>query len=490
MADLRAYTAQDGSLWVLPEGPNHAPVYVGCTDADDITEPRGDIELIRCFGPDSNYQVVGSKTSPPDAVTTTLTSLTYRVRSVLEKIRCEYGLMFLQRDGGRADLFCNHQRALILTNVRNTERTYSGIVKRETPDESTRGFAISAYPPVIDVVEVEGNRKTTTEVNDFTDVYMLKDPCALLPVMEGVAVADASAFYGTGTVWLTHDGGQTWTKTATDPDIDDLGSCLLLDMCHGVRRILVASLGNGTAAQGYTQYSDDGGVTWLAVSPGTPVGGATSGLGVSHGGGLFAIDSQHVWLASVLGYIFFSSDGGESWTAQESHVITHEDYTQIEFTPDALTGYCVAGNGIVAKTLNGGTTWTACPTTSMGVTDHLLTVSVLDEDYVWVGNDNGEIWWTEDGGTTWTQRTGWTGSGIATTDVQDMAFVNDYVGFMIANLNGIGKVYRTIDGGYSWEVITATTAAALNAIAGGDANYAVYVGDVVGSYGFIGVVEE
>ena len=484
----QAYTSKDGGLWVFPEGPNHAPAYIGCTDADDISEPKGDVELIRCFGPDGKYLVVGTKSTPPDPVTTTLTSLTFRTRSLLERIRCEYGLMFLQRDGGRADLFCNHQRALILADVRNTEKTYGSVLKREEDVESTRGFAISALPPVIDVVEVEGHRKSAAEVANFTDVFMLKDECAFLPVMEGVAVSDAAGLYAPGTVWLTHDGGQTWTKTAADPTIFDLGSCLLLDLCHGVRRILVAQSGTGSAAQGYTQYSDDGGATWQTT--GSPVGGATAGLGVSHGGGLFALDSNHVWLASVLGYIFFSSDAGETWAAQESHVITHTDYTQIEFTADGLDGYCVAADGIIAKSVNGGVTWTACPTTSMGVTNHLLTVTIKDADYVWVGNDDGEIWWSEDGGTTFTQRTGWVGSGIATTDVDDMAFVNDYVGFMIANLNGVGKLYRTIDGGYSWEGITADTAAALNAISAGDENYAVYAGDVTGTYGFLGVIEE
>jgi photosystem II stability/assembly factor-like uncharacterized protein len=487
MAELSAYTSKDGALWVLPEGPNHAPQYVGCTDADDISEPKGDIELVRCFGPDGQYQVVGSKTSPPDAVTTSLTSLTYRVRSVLEKIRCEYGLVFLQRDGGRADSFCNWQRALILTNVRNTEKTYGGIVKREEDVESTRGFAITAYPPVIDVVEVEGKQVSVDEHHDFNDVFMLKDLCTLLPLKYGVAVTDnVGGIYTSGQVWLTEDGGQSWSVTPTSPFAAalDLMACTMVDLCNGIRRIIVAEA-EPTGAQAHIAYSDNEGVTWTEVH----IGGGTDGHGAVKGGTLFAIDQYHIWFATAGGFIYFSADGGETWTAQDSAGIGAGDYYHIEFMPDGLHGYAGKAAGIIAKTSDGGTSWTAC--TVLNPASEVLTVSIRDNDYIWVGTDDGELWWTEDAGVTWTQRTGWTGSGTATVDIQDIAFVNDYVGFMITNTGGVaGKMFRTIDGGYSWTTLTIPSNAGLTSIAVGDENYVVYVGLISGGFGFMGVIEE
>lgn len=481
MTELTAYTSKDGSLWALPEGPNHAPVYVACTDADDITEPKGDVELIRCFGPDGKYQVVGDKTSPPDAVTSSLTSLTYRVRSALEKIRCEYGLVFLQRSGGRADAFCNWDRALILTHVRNTEKTYGGIVKREEDVESTRGFAISAYPPVIDVVTVEGNRKTVAETMDFSDVYMVKDDCATTPVVDGIAVALDSGMYAAGDVWVTDDGGLTWTVTTGTPLIHDLTACTIIDLCHGVQRYLVAGLA-AAAVMGQVAYSDDGGVTWTVADVGFEDG-------VTHGGGLFAIDQYHIWLAGANGAIYFSSDGGENWTIQENGAITAGSYSQIEFLADGLHGYAVAAGGIVAKTVDGGLNWTAC--TVIPGTPILLSVCVREDDYVWVGDADGGLWWTEDAGVTWTQRTGWTGSGIASTEIHDIAFANDYVGFMIVDTAGpVGSVLRTIDGGYSWEALTIDANSGLLAMAVGDENYAVVVGHTDSGTGYIAVISE
>jgi photosystem II stability/assembly factor-like uncharacterized protein len=480
MAELTAYTSKDGALWVFPDGPNHAGAYVGCVDADDISEPKGDVELIRCFDVYGNHTVVGNKVSPPDPVTTSLTALTYRTRSLLEKIRCEYGLMFLQRDGGRADLFCNRQRALILSGVRNTEKTYGGILKREEDVEATRGMSISANPPVIDAVEVEGRRKSVAENDNFNDVFMLKDECATTPVLEGVAVADYAGLYAAGMpVWLTHDGGQTWTATANAPfaAAKDIQACVLVDLCNDIRRILVAELAPA-GAQGHVAYSDDDGVTWTEVH----IGGAAAGHGATHGGALW-VNGNSVWLASAEGYIYKSEDAGATWTAVEAGTITTDNYSHVVFTIGGMNGYAAAENGVVAKTANGGTSWSAC--TVVAGTPDLLTADVkADSDYVWVGDSTGGQWFSEDGGTTWTQRTGWTGSGSYA--INDISFVNDWVGFMAAGL----KVYRTIDGGYTWDMLTADTNAGIGALVGGDENYAVYVGSVYSGTGFIGVIEE
>ena len=482
--ELQAYTTKDGGLWVFPEGPNRAPAYIGCTDADDVSAPQGDIELIRCFGPDGKYQVVGTKSTPPDAITTTLTSLTFRTRTVLEKIRCEYGLMFLQRDGGRADLFCNHQRYLILADVRNTEKTYGGLVKREEDAESTRGFSLSAQPPLIDGAEIAGKRITTAETMSFTDVFMLKDDCTLLPVKDGIAVALDSGLYGAGDVWLTHDGGQTWTVTTGTPNLHDLTACTMIDMCHGVRRLIVADLATAGSVGGIA-YSDDDGATWTHVA----LIAGTTGLGVTHGGGIFALDANHIWLVGAAGYIFFSADGGEHWTVQDLHLVTNSAYTQVEFTADGLHGYAGSATGVVAKTVDGGTTWTAC--TVIAGTPDVLTVALKPghEDILWVGTDDGTIFFTEDGGVTWTQRTSWIGSGVG--DVHDIGFANDYVGFMIVDdASPVGSVYQTIDGGYSWDKLTTEANSGLTSLAVGDENYLVYVGLTNAGTGFIGVVEE
>jgi photosystem II stability/assembly factor-like uncharacterized protein len=450
MAEEMAYDALDGALWVFPQGPNHAGYYLGCAESDDVSEPLGDVTLTMCFTGKGKWKTVGKKRAAPGPVTTTLNTLTYRQRNFLEKIKgCTYGLMYLQNEGGRADLFCNHQRALILDGVYNTENTYSNFVKRETPDMATHGFAVSANPPAIDVAIVQGNQTSITELSNVNDVFMLKGDCD--PCLEGAAVADGTGVYSASQDWLTHDGGQTWQLTPTSPFFaaQDLTSVVLVDMCAGVRRIIV-SMRPPAGAQGKTAYSDDDGATWHEVN----LGGATDGAGGVNG--LFALDSRHIWLASASGFIFFSADGGETWTVQENAVITAGDYHKVAVMEDGLHGYATAEAGIVAVTVNGGTSWTAA--TVIAGTPGLFGLAVTDDLNAWVGDDNGALWFTEDGGVTWTQRTGIVGLGVST--VQAISFANAWVGFLIS---GSG-VWRTIDGGYTWDPLTTDANSGLNAL--------------------------
>lgn len=330
-------TSRFGSVWVFPEGPNHPGQYIGCVDADDIAEPQGDVTLIRCFDVWGKWKVVGEKMSAPDPVTTTLTQLTYKTRTWLERNRGEYGLILLQRDGGRADSFTNWVRALILQNVHNTSKTYGGVMKRETEDETTRAFAISATPPVIECVDVTGRRLATTELKNFADIAMLTTDTGILPYKYGVAVTKADVAIK-AEVWLTDDGGQSWNAAATLPFAvnEDLRSCAILDMGGGIRRIIVGLLAPA-GAQGKIAYTDDDGATWSVVN----IGGATAGHGSFSSGTIFALDEHHIWMASAEGYIYFSSDAAQTWVVLEAGAITTDEYLKIDLTDDGLYGYAV-----------------------------------------------------------------------------------------------------------------------------------------------------
>jgi photosystem II stability/assembly factor-like uncharacterized protein len=48
-------------------------------------------------------------------------------------------------------------------------------------------------------------------------------------------------------------------------------------------------------------------------------------------------------------------DGGATWIVQSSG--TTQSFAGVSFSADMMTGYAVAGNGTVVKTVDGGTTW-------------------------------------------------------------------------------------------------------------------------------------
>jgi photosystem II stability/assembly factor-like uncharacterized protein len=152
-------------------------------------------------------------------------------------------------------------------------------------------------------------------------------------------------------------------------------------------------------------------------------------------------------LATTGGYIYHSSDGGESWTAQEAGNITTDPYNVIRMLTQQV-GYAVADGGVVAKTLNGGTTWGSV--TSPTAND-LVSLSLTGRaDRLWVGSANNELFYSNDAGLTWNQRSH--GGAGGANPIEDIVFSGDYVGALIENVSGVGVLKTTITGGYTWDV--------------------------------------
>jgi photosystem II stability/assembly factor-like uncharacterized protein len=65
-----------------------------------------------------------------------------------------------------------------------------------------------------------------------------------------------------------------------------------------------------------------------------------------------------------------------------------------------------------------------------------------------VGASNGSVYYTLDSGNTWTQ---FTNFPVTLTNVEDIAFGTDSVGYISGSTAGpAGTMLRTYNGGYSW----------------------------------------
>lgn len=483
------YTSKMGGLFVFPQGHTHPGEYVGCTDGADISEPKGDIELMRCFDVWGKWKTVGHKRATPGPVTTTLTSLTFSTRTWLERLRGKFGLIYLQRDGGRADTFTNWTRALILDDVRVTTKTFTGTVKRETEDDSTRAFALTARPPVIECVPVTAGAVITGIAQSFEDVAMLRTKqYGIYPVQYGVASCFPPAGI-TAHVYYTRDGGRSWTDTAAQPGFTVTRAAMaatIIDMGNGVVRLLVAEE-SGVGTQGRVAYSDDWGATWHLVN----IGGAAAGHGPTMPTTLFALDSQHVWIATNHGFIYFSSDAGETWTVQEAGVLVAGTYVSLKFLSDGMTGYAVSSAGALVKTVDGGENWAFAPDDPAAHgASYANAMTLQPGGNVWIAADNG-LYVSEDGGNTWSTRI--YANHTISTELYSMAFANDWVGFGFAIDSSFGHIelIRTIDGGNSWQAIPIDDPAALGtAIFAGDENYAIAVGWTTLATGYLALIQE
>jgi photosystem II stability/assembly factor-like uncharacterized protein len=160
------------------------------------------------------------------------------------------------------------------------------------------------------------------------------------------------------------------------------------------------------------------------------------------------------------GYIYKSEDGGASWTVQESGVLTAGEYGAIYFS-DELNGYAGAQADVVVKTIDGGATWSAVTATGNG--GDILGLWAHDSLRVFVTTDDGELFYTTDGGTTWNERTTFAGTGTGSLD--DIEFVNEYIGAILHNTAApLGSVHVTFDGGFTWEQASTPTNSGLNSL--------------------------
>jgi len=469
----------NGAIFVQTLGPNTKSDFVGCADADALTEPGGDInELIRCFNPSgSGWQVKTSTVNPPDPVTTSISTYVEGIQNALERMIGRDGntLFIHQRDQGRADTFGNYIRSWVLGGVRIGERGASDLVNKSDDNPSMMSFGISALPPVYRIFQKTVSRKSTSEAGAITDIHFCGSGVDLGKT--GFASC-ANVAAATPDVLYTNDYGVTWTATAADPFAvsEKIAAITCFQVGRATTRVVVAL---GTTRAGGPMaiaYSDDLGVTWTSVN----VGSTNAQFGQNHNS-LFAYDPYNIWVVAGAGYIYKSIDSGATWTTQDAGITTTSNLHAVHFATDKV-GAVVGAAGAVAVTQDGGASWTLKTAPASTI---LNTVWVLDSNRMWVGGQNGLLYYTTDGGTTWNARS-FTGSGVG--QVRNIAFIpgSDLIGMLtVNNASPVGNILTTIDGGYTWETWTVPANSGLNGGFAVDENNFWVVGEINSGTGVI-----
>jgi photosystem II stability/assembly factor-like uncharacterized protein len=480
-----AYTTKDLFLWIQFGGANQPILPLGCHDLDDIEESKGGVEYSRrLLANGSGWEPISTKKTPPDPITTRIGTLFKSQRDLIERIDGTFTLYVLAKCGGRSEIFSNYDRGLILPNFTLTSTSYGAPVKREEDADIEVGANIVSADPIGHVEPLEVTRLTTASTQDITDAFFNRDkrPVSSCGTKReqgqyGTFATESAVGPATADILFTSDSGVTIAAGATDPFAAGLHAASIVQFAIGadVYRTLVSKQ-NLAASQGQVAYSDNNGTTWTTVS----VGGAAAGHGCTGAKGIFALDMRHIWLASAHGYIYRSSDGGQSWTAQESGVIHTGSYNAISFQNERY-GIAVGAAGIVAKTTNGGANWTAC--SAITATPALTSCQIIDSKRFWVGTATGKLFYTEDAGVTWTERSGWQGSG--TGSVKAVQFFNEYFGFIAHQDGAVGTVLYTFTGGMYWLPISLGTNAGINTITVAGPALAYVCTDVVGGTGGI-----
>ncbi len=205
-----------------------------------------------------------------------------------------------------------------------------------------------------------------------------------------VAPSFAFAVGNHGTMVKTLDGGLTWQGVAAptgypNGGTGDYGACSFI------------SATEGWIAGRYLEitHTTDGGATWQQQF----VGGSSAD-GVYD---MDFVDSQHGWLVGTFGSgVMRTADGGTTWNF---HAFPNPspDGRAVDFaTP--LVGWASSTGGWIARSTNGGLTWTRQVLPVVGYNTHLDSIHAINVNECWAAStDNGRVFHTTNAGATWSE---------------------------------------------------------------------------------------
>lgn len=201
-------------------------------------------------------------------------------------------------------------------------------------------------------------------------------------VTYSIAVDDAAE------VFLSSDSGLTWS--------------LVRQFSGALYGVTIGSNGNafvsgGTTTQVFRSSDTLGYSTWTSVPPSSS--GTLYGISTFDGINVIAVGSS-----SGQGRIFYSTNAGNSGSWAQSTSVNLPTTGTIVYCVDhgsSLFAMAAGLNSYVAKTTDGGATWTRMTVFSSSVTIRYQAISVLGTQSAYVAGANGQIFRTLDGGSSW-----------------------------------------------------------------------------------------
>jgi len=477
---MSKFTQRNASLFVQFEDGGIAYYLGDCADLDSIPSPQGGREYAYCWNRDRNGHVaVARKISTPDMITFSITELVDAAASWLEQRgKCPMNIYVLYSQCGRAGVFANWERAAIVKHAEVTNDTLSNIANHVDDNEVTHEVEFSAPPDRIDIRFPAAARLPTTETGAGTVVY--SPPGYLCGSDCGKQLEEGTNWYigtdpaaaATAKLLVSTDGGVTWATTAADPFgvSFNINGVVVFDESPGVRRILCARA-TDAATPCTLAYSDDNGATWTTV-----VAGSTNGEFVPNPKSLIALDREHIWAGTSIGNVYFSEDGGATFTVTAAvGAFGAIDVLALSAVDENLV-FGVAEADKICFSEDGGITWATFPATGSGA--DLNALKAFSRYRILVGGADEPLYMTMDGGTSWIaiNLPGMTAGGT----VKDMHFVNDLVG-AVTYVNGAaaGLYAMTIDGGRTWRSVTVPTNTGLASVWMSSPNKAIATGAAV-----------
>ena len=431
--------------------------HLDCVSLADLPLPLGDLTNVYC--PDNarkgQVRVIGQIQGDPGSGTSTITRPLQTTVNWLFTNRCGFNALVTWACDGSRSLPGNFEAAAVIFNVTPTQPSISGPIVMNRGDNARVNTALEiGYTGLYLVYKTIVNTITMTNTAAANGIAFLPEQCDSKCAVgrgaceEGYMALDGTLYDSEVKYSLN---GTTWTQTAADPfdEGGDAGPIIIFTTNDG-HRAIVGRISASGWMPAEVAYTEDWGVTWTSVDVGTIVGQVINDL-ADYGG--------YAWAACSGGYIYLSQDIGDSWVVASSGA-TVEDLNAITMF-SSVVGYAVGDNNAFLYTLN-GEDWYARTGPAVGV--DLLSVAVNVDGVIFVGASDGAIYRSEDYGQNWLNQSEvaghWRDFGVGSIDW--IAFDADaqYFGWLIWNDgDGLGHIYRSINGGATWTAPAGQTGA-------------------------------
>lgn len=222
---------------------------------------------------------------------------------------------------------------------------------------------------------------------------------------------------GDGDLVTTTDQGGTWSFRQNFPNT--------------VTMDLKDSTGVICGYFGSIYVSKDNGYSWVKRS--TPLS--------DHFFTADVVSKDTIFLASTIGKVFRSDDGGNTWKTFDCGI----QISSMEFV-NSKVGFIGGRNQYILKTEDGGATWQQNVSVNRSPSN-TMTIKFIDVNNGFAFREHSDLLSTTDGGQTWTTYN-------VSDDIYSFHFINKTTGFACGEY---GIIYRTDNGGASWNWISPTS---------------------------------
>ncbi|HWP67491.1 MAG TPA: YCF48-related protein [Candidatus Limnocylindria bacterium] len=259
-----------------------------------------------------------------------------------------------------------------------------------------------------------------------------------------------------GLILHSTDGGKTWAPQQSNAEFTDTDGAkkrAYLFAVSGIDEQHLWAVGDRSTLVS----TRDGGATWTYQKVKAPGDGTAEEELAAADPVLYDVrfvDPNRGWVVGEFGKIFYTEDGGATWTEQNRSLLEKSGYFDPLDLP-SLFGLFVkdpqqvlaAGiEGHIARTTNGGVDWSYDPLDvgEIKMQDPLFDLEEFPDGSGWAVGAAGEIFRKEAGAASWKRAN--IGQDVLTW-LRALDFSDQQHGWMVG---GFGLIFRTTDGGKTW----------------------------------------